>query len=144
MDRLKSMERWDRRSAPRSADPLVTIQKDGLFSLNQAAFKAIGEPAKVEIFYDRESSIIAFAPTTEKNPVGYPPRKQPTGANWYIAGQKFTKHYGIDTTVARRYLAEVRDHILFINLKGPSTIATGVRAKSASSGDMKTAQQEGN
>ncbi len=83
----------------------------------------------VEIFYDREQSIIAFAPTGENNPAGYPPRKQPTGANWYVAGQMFTRHYDIDTTVARRYPVEVQENILFINLTGPSTIATGVRAR---------------
>lgn len=122
------MQRWDRNAAPRSGSPLVTIQKDGLFSLNEAAFKAMGEPARVEVYFDPGEAIIAFAPTAENNPAGYPPRKQPTGATWYIAGQKFTRHHDIDTTIARRYPVDVEDKVLFVNLKGPSTVATGVRA----------------
>lgn len=142
MDRLRKMERWDRKSAPRTTIPLVTIQKDGLFSLNEAAFKAMKEPSMVEIFYDSENSIIAFAPTSENNPAGYPPRKQPTGANWYVAGQMFTRHYGIDTTVARRYAVEVEDNILFLNLNGPSTIATGVRARVGTGKEVTTGKSQ--
>lgn len=137
------MQKWDRASAPRTSAPLVTVQKDGLFSLNEAAYKAMGEPERVEIFYDPDEFIIAFVATTESNPAGYPPRKQPTGATWYIAGQKFTRHYGIDTSVARRYVVEVEDKVLFVNLKGPSTIATGVRGRAATSLGTKAAQQGG-
>lgn len=141
MDRLKNMQGWDRNTAPRSTAPFVTIQKDGLFSLNEAAFRAMGEPALVKIYYDPDKSIVAFAPMKEGDPGGYPARKQPTGATWYVAGQMFTRHHGIDTTVARRYAAEVEDNILFIDLKGPSTIATGVRGRAATSLGTKAAQQ---
>ncbi len=141
MDRLRKMERWDRKSAPRTTTAFVTIQKDGLFSLNEAAFKAMGEPEMVDIFYDREQSIVAFAPIDESNATGYPPRKQPTGATWYVAGQMFTRHHGIDTTIARRYPVEVEDNILFINLKGPSAIATGVRGRKANTGEVKATLQ---
>lgn len=134
MDRLHKMERWNRKSAPRTAVPLVTIQKDGIFSLNEGAFKALGEPAVVELYYDADEAIIALAPAAADNTEGYPPRKQPTGQNWYIAGQVFTRHHGIDTTIARRYAVEVEDKILFIHLNGPSTIATGVRARAATQG----------
>lgn len=144
MDRLQRMQRWNRKSAPRTSAPLVTIQKDGIFSLNEGAIKAMGEPAVVELYYDPEEALIALAPAAADNPEGYPPRKQPTGQNWYIAGQVFTRYHGIDTTVARRYPIEVEDKVLFIHLNGPNTIATGVRAKSANSGDVKTAQQGGN
>lgn len=124
MDRLREMEKWERTSVPRTGTPLVTIQKDGLFSLNEAAFKAMGEPKRVEIFYDSNESTIAFAPTVESNLSGYPPRRQATGATWLISGLKFTRHYSLDTSVARRYVVDVDDKILFVNLKGPSTVAT--------------------
>lgn len=142
MDRLRTMERWDRKAAPRSTVPLVTIQKDGLFSLNEAAVKAMGEPNFVEIYYDRDNAIIAFAPSAENNPAAYPPRKQPTGAIWYVAGQMFTRHYDIDTTIARRYPVEVEDNVLFVNLNGPSTVATGVRAR-ATNREKKGAEMRG-
>lgn len=129
MDKVRKMQKWDRAAAPRTAAPLVTIQKDGLFSLNEAAFKAMGEPERVEIFYDPNESIIAFAPTIDSNLSGYPLRRQATGATWLISGQKFTRHYSIDTAVARRYQVDVDDKILFVDLQGPSTLATSGPAR---------------
>lgn len=129
MDRARKMQKWDRIAASRTGTPFVTIQKNGLFALNEAAFKAMGAPERVEIFYDSNESIIAFAPTIDNNLSGYPPRRQATGATWLISGQKFTRHYGIDTAVARRYVVEVEDKVLFVDLKGPRTVATSGPAR---------------
>lgn len=129
MDLLKGFQRWDRRSAPRTNSPLVTVQQGGLFSLNKAAFEGMGTPERVELFYNPETKVIAFAPTDANNINAYPPRQQGVQQNWYVAGQKFTKFHDIDTTVARRYAAKIEQGILFLDLTGPSTIATGVRAR---------------
>jgi hypothetical protein len=47
-----------------------------------------------------------------------------------VAGQAFTKHYDIDTSVAKRYEAKMQDDILTIDLKQGGTVATGPRTKS--------------
>lgn len=129
MSLLDGFERWDRRSAPRIDVPLVTVQQGGLFSLNKAAFEGMGSPKKVELFYNPQTKVVAFAPTDDNNLNGYPPRQQGSQANFYVAGQKFTKFHDIDTSVARRYAAKIEQGILFLDLRGPSTIATGVRAR---------------
>lgn len=129
MDLLKGFQRWDRRSAPRTNAPLVTVQQGGLFSLNKAAYEGIGSPERVELFYNPDTKVVAFVPTDENNINAYPPRQQGSQANYYVAGQKFTKFHGIDTTVARRYAVKIEQGILFLDLTSPSTVATGVRAR---------------
>lgn len=128
MSLLDGFQKWDRRSAPRVNTPMVTVQQGGLFSLNKAAIEAIGSPERVELFYNPEKKIVAFVPTDANNINAYPPRQQGAQANYYVAGQKFTGYHGIDTTVARRYAATVEEGVLFLDLTGPSTVATGVRA----------------
>lgn len=130
MANLHGFEKWNRRTAPKTDTPLVTVQQGGLFSLNQPAIDAMGNPEKVEIFFSRDRQIIAFVPAEPDSITAYPPRKQGAQKNYYIAGQKFTKYYKIDTTVARRYPVTIEDGALFLDLNSPSAIATGVRSKS--------------
>ncbi len=141
MSLLDGFQKWDRRSAPRVNTPMVTVQQGGLFSLNKAATEAIGSPERVELFFNPEKQVIAFVPTDANNINAYPPRQQGSQANYYVAGQKFTRFHGIDTTVARRYAATVEEGILFLDLKSPSTIATGARARSQQSSERGAEQQ---
>jgi hypothetical protein len=46
-----------------------------------------------------------------------------------VAGQSFAKHYGLDTSVARRYPVAMEDDILVLDLRGDSVDVTGPRAK---------------
>lgn len=129
MDLLEGYQKWDRQTAPKTSEPLVTVQKGGLFSLNKAAHEAMGSPERVDLFYNPGKKSIAFVPADERSATAYPARQQGRQSNYYVAGQKFTKHHGIDTSVARRYPVKVHNQMLFVDLTGPSTIATGVRAR---------------
>ncbi len=141
MARLEGFEKWDRQTAPKTDAPLVTVQQGGLFSLNQPAIDAMGNPEKVEIFFNRDRQVIAFVPAEPDSITAYPPRKQGSQKNYYVAGQKFTKYYKINTTVARRYSVTVEDSVLYLDLNSPSTIATGARARSDDEGEPEVTQR---
>ena len=123
-------EEFDKRSAGLTKSPFVTIQRKGPFSMNKAAYALAGEPQAVSLFYDPEEQLIGFKPRPPDYPRAFPVRPQgATSSTYVIAGHAFSQHYGIDTSVARRYAVEMRDDMLVLDLKSTSIDATGPRLK---------------
>ena len=115
---------FDKGSAPMPTVPSVTIQKRGLFSLNDAASALIGHPEAVQFLWDADERLIALKPVALTEPNAYPARVQSPGkkrANGrgtvLIAGTMFSKFVGLDTTVAKRWVPTVRDGLLVVDLK---------------------------
>lgn len=123
-------ETFDKRSAAASKAPMVSIQRKGPFSVNRAAHELMGSPEAVELLYDREQELIGFKPTSLKSPRAFPVRPQGKNtATLMIAGQSFTRNFGIDTSTARRFPVEMRDGVLVLDLRGDSVEVTGARSK---------------
>lgn len=127
-------EVFEKGSAPVSSVPSVTIQKRGLFSLNDAAYRLIGEPTFIEFLWDPKERLIALRPTDESNLNGYPARRQNSRKGTgpvLIAGTMFSKFIEIDTTSARRWTPTKQDSMLVIDLKeeGNLVISNRNRAK---------------
>jgi hypothetical protein len=130
-------EVFDKRAAVATKNPMVTIQKGGAFSLNKAAYELMGSPETVELLFDPEERLIGFRPVDSASPRAYPVRPQgKNAATFMIAGRAFTKHYELDTDVARRYSTQLQDDMLVLDLKSESIDVTGPRAsvKSRSGG----------
>lgn len=125
-----AFQEFDKRAATASKSPFVTIQRKGIFSMNRAAYALMGEPEAVTLMFDPEEQLVGFKPTLISSPRAFPVRVQQNGNTFVVGGHAFTKHYGLDTTIARRYGAENRDNILVLDLKAKSTDATGPRAVS--------------
>ncbi len=125
-------ERFDKRSVPIAENPFVTIQMRGPMSLNYSAYKTLGEPEAVELLYDRGNQIVGFRAISPKESYAFPVRpqgrKDKRPSNYVVAGQAFTKHYEIDTSIAKRYPAEMQGDVLAVDLKR-GTVATGPRLK---------------
>ncbi|ROQ05547.1 hypothetical protein EDF54_2166 [Rathayibacter sp. PhB93] len=122
-------EVFDKRMAPLAKAPSVTIQKRGIFSINKAAHKLIGEADTVELLYDKEEQIIALRPSSDSH--AYVVRSQAgrdTG-QVVMSATAFTQYYDIDTAVSRRWTPYVQDGMLCIDLKGHSVEVKGNRAK---------------
>lgn len=126
---MPNWETFNRRAAPVTKQPLVTIQKRGTMSLNRAAYDALGEPAALELLYDHTERLIGFRPVDPSTTHAYAPRRQGRAANFIVSGSAFTKYFDIETDTARRYPAELVNGVLVVDLKQPGTDATGVRAR---------------
>lgn len=131
-------EVFEKGSAPVSTVPSVTIQKRGLFSLNDAAYRMLSEPSFVEFLWDPEERLIGLRGTDETNLNGYPARRQNSRKGTgpvLIAGSMFSKFIGIDTTHARRWTPRLHESMLIIDLKdeGNLVISNRERAKGADS-----------
>ncbi len=126
-------EVFDKKSAPSTKEPWVTIQRKGLLSLNRAAAEALGTPEAVELLFDRNAQIVGFRPAELDSPRAFPMRKQGRNpgrnANYLVGGSAFCKYYNIDTSIARRYKPEMNDNVLTVDLKQDYAIATGPRTK---------------
>jgi len=86
-------------------DPMFTLQRRGLISLNHAAFKALGEPASVALLYDADEGIIALRKVTRSYANGYQVRKQQNSQSYLVAATAFTTFNKIPTEAPRRFEA---------------------------------------
>jgi len=132
-------ERFDQRHIAIAGSPFVTIQKGGrVMTINRVAHEMLGSPEAVELLYNKNNQVIGVRKVSKKEPYAFPTRAQgrkgQAPSNYLVAVQAFTKHYGIDTSVAMRYPAEMQDDILTVSLDR-GIVATGPRAKSNDEGE---------
>ncbi len=130
---MPNFETFTKRMVPLVKQAAVTIQKRGTMSVNRAAYVALGEPEAVELLYDATEQIVGFRSAKKDMEHAYPMRPQgaKTDGPYIVAGTAFTKYYGIDTTVSRRWHARMEDNILCIDLKEEGTVVTSNRTRNA-------------
>ena len=128
---LSGFEMFTKRMVPLGKSPYVTIQKRGLLSFNKAAHVALGEPAAVELLYNRTDRIIAVRGVDDDVPHAYKFRHiggQKSDPTTFIVGATaFVNHYNIPTEVSVRRPATNEEGVLLIDLKDEGTVVTGNR-----------------
>lgn len=125
-------EVFDKRMAPLAKAPSVTIQKRGIFSINKAAHKLIGEPDTVELLFDKDEQVIALRPSSEAHAYKVRPQSDRDTGQVILAATAFTQYFGIDTSVSRRWTPYEQDGMLCIDLQGKSVEVRGNRSKKSS------------
>ncbi len=110
-------ETFTRRAAPVVREPVVALQRRGVLSLNRAAYELLGEPATVELLFDRTGRRIGIRPIASDAPHAYRVRKQPGSATYLVAAKAFMQFYGIPNDQARRYDADLVDGVLVAELR---------------------------
>lgn len=129
-------EVFDKRMAPLAKAPSVTIQKRGIFSINRAAHKLIGEPTTVELLFDKDNQVVALRPSTEAHAYAIRPQSSRADTGQVVmSATAFTQYYDIDTSVSRRYKPYEKDGMLCIDLQGPSVKVVGNRSKRTAEDD---------
>lgn len=127
-------EVFDKRMSPLAKAPSVTIQKRGIFSINKAAHRLIGEPETLELLFDKEDQVIALRSSSEAHAYKLRPQSARDTGQVVLAATAFTQYFDIDTTVSRRWTPYEQDGMLCIDLKGKSVEVRGNRAKKAPEG----------
>lgn len=122
-------EVFDKRMAPLAKAPSVTIQKRGIFSINKAAHKLIGEADTVELLFDKEEQIIALRPSEDAHAYTVRSQSARDTGQVVLSATAFTQYYGIDTSQSRRWTPYAADGMLCIDLKSHSAVVKGNRAK---------------
>ena len=128
-------ETFKRQRLKPGTDPLVTIQKKGVLSLNRAAYGALGDPEAVELLYDREARLVAIRKVDSSVEHAYAIRTFGKGGTWLVSGTAFTNYYDIDTSVPTRRVGKMQDDMLVIDLNDPGTPAMSNRGSRSRKSD---------
>ncbi len=83
-------------------EPMFTLQARGLLSLNNAAYRALGQPGHVALLYDVTQRIVGLRTVGEDWPNAY--RVRPQGSSYIVGAQGFIAYYGIKPLVAQRFV----------------------------------------
>lgn len=128
-------ERFDKRKAVYGRSPNVTIQVRGIISINQAAFRRMGEPNHVDLLYDVEQKLIGIVGTDDPN-TGHNVRvADQSGAPAVISGTAFTRYYDIDTSESKRWEPMFDGPMLIVDLKQPGRPIGSRRTRQSDSDD---------
>lgn len=126
---------FEKGSAPVPSVPSVTIQKKGLFSLNDAAVRLLDDPEAVQFLWDEDRRVIGLQAVPLATPNAYPARrqgaakgnKQPNRGPVLVAGTMFTKFIELDTSQAKRWIPRMEGDVLIIDLNEPGQPVTSNR-----------------
>lgn len=140
MPNFMEFDRQDSHTVP--DEPMFTLQRRGLISLNLAAFNALGEPAAVALLYDPDEGVIALrkVPRTYHN--GYHVRKQANSRSYLVGATGFTSYHKISTDVPRRYLGrQFDDHVWGFVVAEGTVVKSRTRTPKASIHDIREADR---
>jgi hypothetical protein len=142
---MPDFEVFDKANLSLRREPLVTILKAKILSLNQAAYAALEYPDAVELMYDRTKRIIglrAVVATARHACFVRPSTAHSASGQFMVSAMAFLKHYEIATATSRRWVAWLEDEILCVALDDEAITVTSNRAGSAASGRaVRTAAQ---
>jgi hypothetical protein len=110
-------EKFDRRESKYVKRPQLTVQAQGAISINAAAYRALGDPSHVELFFDRDERIIGIAAAPADTEYGYPIRSQGAKRSSFVmSARAFLIKFGIPYEVSKRFNAEMTDNLLIARL----------------------------
>ena len=117
-------ETFSRRHMRPGGEPFLTIQRKGVFSLNRAAFEALGSPDAVELLYDSEARLIGLRKVDGGLEHAYAVRRLGRGgteSTFLVSGTAFTNYYGIETPASIRRSGRMEGDMMVIDLNDPGT-----------------------
>lgn len=140
MPNFVEFDRLDSHAVP--DEPMLTLQRRGLISLNLAAFKTLGEPAAVALLYDADEGIIAMRKVARTYHNGYPVRKQPNSRSYLVGATGFTSYHKINVDVPRRYMGRLYgDQMLGFVVAEGTELKPRTRTPKASVHDIREADR---
>ena len=93
---LRDWEEYGGGSSPKSRSPRASITRHRRLSLNQAAYRLLGCPARVALLYDARHRAIGIRAVTQEDARAYNVRTQAKGSSYTIGTEAFIRHHMID------------------------------------------------
>lgn len=125
---MPNFQRFERHLRRPLSQPVVSLQRKGQFSLNRAAYEALGHPQAVALLFDPDARIVGIQATGQDDLNGFRVRRgNPRAEHYVFAAKSFADYYGISLEETRRYPAELLDGTLTIRLEQePAAMEAGV------------------
>ncbi len=121
-------KKFDRRTASRTTQATITLQRRGTISLSGPAVELLMgtkdylDKISVELLFDPDRKLVGICQADPDNPNPHLLRRQGTSDVYLVSGTLFCAHHKLDTSLARRYIAREHEGILGINLDGPHAV----------------------
>lgn len=126
-------EEFDRTKAAYGRKPNVTIQPRGLISINQSAYRKMGEPEYVVLMFDREERLVGIKGTSDTEK-GYRVRVATRpGSPAVISGSAFLNYYDLNLDETRKWTPTFDGGVLILDFKDPGR-TVGNRASGGGDG----------
>ena len=106
----------DQRPTVPAGGPSVTVTDNRLLLVNRTATEALGEPARVLPFFDREGRRAAMRTAKDGGLRSYSATPRSNGKQVSVAASRFVRHHRM---ADGRYLAEMEDGMLVFGV-GPA------------------------
>ncbi len=126
---MPQFEVFKGRDSRAGTEPLVTMQRGGIYSLNQAAHEALGRPEFVELLFDRNDRVMGFRNVPRGVTHAYKVRGQANSSSFLVTGRAFNQYFGITVDKARRYPVTMIDDVMAVDLKSGESVQRQSRMK---------------
>ncbi len=105
-------------------DKRVSLSSRGTLTLNQPAFDALGEPDKVELFYDRTERLIGLKASSTDVKYAITVRKQGMNKSYLVNARPFCYYYKIDISQTMRFkdIKMSAEGIMILDLKSVTPV----------------------
>lgn len=113
---MPNLEEFDRKGASGQPRPIVSIQKSGDLTLNEAAYEVLKRPTWVKLLYGAKERVIGFRPSHENSQRAYAVKQKKPNGSYTVAGVAFLKAYEVAHDRRKRYPAEMEDGDLLFYL----------------------------
>lgn len=92
----------------------VGIAKQGVFTINPAAYELLDKPSFVELLFDKVNKKVGIKAVEKPSNTAFDIRPFPNGLQHRINARRFTRHYGIKPSQGKPFKVEkVGDIISF-------------------------------
>ena len=100
----------------------ITINERGDIFLNTNAYRALGSPTSVMLYYNRDKDAIAVEPANVHVAQSFPVKQKHSG--WIIHASPFCRHFGIQVSGTESFVhPEINDAgILLLDLRNTVTV----------------------
>src|SRR3954469_23219554 len=88
-------EKFDRATRPVPDVSTVTFQKRGTVGVSAGAFRELGEPKAVTLYFDSKRRVMGIRAAQPEEPGAIPLRKQAASHSYLFTGVAFATRYGI-------------------------------------------------
>ncbi len=106
----------DQRPTRPAGGPSVTVTDNRLLLVNRAATEAVGDPARVLLFFDRDRRLAGIRKADDGDPRSYSATPRSNGKQVSVAASRFVRHHEI---ADGKYPAEMEDGMLVFGV-GPA------------------------
>lgn len=109
--------------------PRVSLDRRGVFYLNQAAWEALGSPGAVELQVDDSGRIFGLKPTDPRRANAFKVRQRADGRHRRISGAAFFQHLRLklDRTMLFQNIDIDDEGVLVLDMNTSVNVARGAR-----------------